>query len=140
MGGVSDVLNIAKEALLAHQLSVQVASNNIANVDTPGYTRQTLNLTTNPATPSPVGSLGGGVRGDTITRQYDQFMTQRIMNQQSTMGNLEAQQESMKVVETAFNEAPGSGLNDLMSQFWASWQDLSNNPETLASRQSVVQK
>ena len=40
--GLSSVLNIAKQALLAHQLSIEVASNNIANVDTPGYTRQSL--------------------------------------------------------------------------------------------------
>jgi flagellar hook-associated protein FlgK len=139
MAGISHVLNIAKEALLTHQLSVQVAAHNIANVDTPGYTRQTLNLITRLPTPSVAGILGGGVRGETITRQYDQFMTHRIMKQQSTLGNLQAQQEGMRVVETIFNEAPGLMLNDLLSKFWASWQDLSDNPELLATRQSVVQ-
>jgi len=140
MAGVSSVLNIAKEALLAHQLSVQVASHNVANVDTPGYTRQTLSLSPNLATPLSVGNIGNGVHGEMINRQYDAYMTQRIAGQNSNLSNLQAQQEAMRTVETVFNEAPGLALNDLMSQFWESWQKLGDNPEILASRQSVVQQ
>ncbi|MEW6594409.1 MAG: flagellar hook-associated protein FlgK [Thermodesulfobacteriota bacterium] len=139
MAGVSHVLSIAKEALLAHQLSIQVASHNVSNVDTQGYTRQSLRLTPNEATPIAAGSLGGGVRGDFIARAYDRFMTERINNQQSLLGNLQAQEQSLRVVETIFNEAQGLALNDLLNQFWASWQDLTNNPEVLATRQGVVQ-
>ncbi|HIJ89732.1 MAG: flagellar hook-associated protein FlgK [Desulfobulbaceae bacterium] len=139
MAGVSHVLSVAKEALLTHQLSLQVASNNIANVDTPGYTRQSLELQAAQATPINAGMLGGGVKGVTILRNYDQFMVQRLASQQSTLGNLQAQQESMRLVETVFNEAPGMGINDLMSQFWNSWQDMADNPELSATRQSVVQ-
>ena len=140
MAGIASVLNIAKEALLAHQLSMQVASHNVANVDTPGYTRQTLSLVPNSGTPVAVGTIGNGVHGDRITRQYDQFMTQRIINQASTHSNLQAQQSAIRVVETIFNEAPGMALNDLMNQFWDSWQKLADNPEIVASRQQVVQQ
>ncbi|MFZ5775705.1 MAG: flagellar hook-associated protein FlgK [Thermodesulfobacteriota bacterium] len=139
MAGVSHVLSIAKEALLTHQMSIQVASNNIANVDTPGYTRQMLELGSNPSTPVSAGNLGGGVRSSEIMRVYDQFMVQRLIEQQSTMGELEAQQNSMRLIEAVFNEAPGLAINDLMNQFWTSWQTLSNNPELPASRQAVVQ-
>lgn len=139
MAGISHVLSIAKEALLTHQLSIQVASHNIANVDTPGYTRQALQLETQNATPISAGMLGGGVKGSNILRNYDQFMVQRLASQESTLGNLEAQQQSMRLVETVFNEAPGLAINDLMNQFWSSWQDLADNPEISATRQSVVQ-
>lgn len=139
MAGISHVLSIAKEALLTHQLSIQVASHNIANVDTPGYTRQSLQLETNAATPISSGMLGGGVKGTTILRNYDQFMVQRLANQESTLGNLQAQQESMRLVETVFNEAPGLAINDLMNQFWNSWQELADNPEVSATRQAVTQ-
>lgn len=140
MAGLSSVLNIAKEALLAQQLSMQVTSNNVANVDTPGYTRQVLTLQANPATPSPVGDLGNGVHGQEVVRQYDQFMTQQIMKQQSTLGSLGTQQQSLQVLDTTFNEAADGGLNNLMNQFWSSWQELANNPEQEADRQSVVQQ
>ncbi|MBU0483737.1 MAG: flagellar hook-associated protein FlgK [Proteobacteria bacterium] len=139
MAGVTQVLSIAKEALLAHQLSVQVSAHNIANVDTPGYTRQTLELGANTPSPSGVGPLGGGVKGESILRHYDRFMTQRIASQQSLLSNLEAQKGALRVVETIFNEAQGFGVNDVMNQFWTSWQDLTNNPDVLATRQTVVQ-
>ncbi|MBU0675099.1 MAG: flagellar hook-associated protein FlgK [Proteobacteria bacterium] len=139
MGGLSSVLNIAKEALLTHQVSVQVASHNVANVDTPGYSRQTLEVGANLAVPSAIGSIGSGVRADSILRHYDQFMTQRIFNQNSIMGNLQGQEDSMRIVETVFNETSGTGLNNLLSMYWDSWQELSNNPEIQASRQSLIQ-
>ncbi|MDG4475836.1 flagellar hook-associated protein FlgK [Thiovibrio frasassiensis] len=139
MAGIGHVLSIAKEALLTHQLSIQVASHNIANVDTPGYTRQSLQLETHNATPISSGMLGGGVKGTSILRNYDQFMVQRLANQESTLGSLEAQQQSMRLVETVFNEAPGLAINDLMNQFWSSWQELADNPEISATRQQVVQ-
>ncbi|MFH7320868.1 flagellar hook-associated protein FlgK [Desulfurivibrio sp. D14AmB] len=139
MSGITHVLNIAKQALLTHQMSIQVTGHNVANVDTPGYTRQSLSLKANEAIPVGTGLLGGGVMGDTITRNYDQFMVERIARQSSLMGNLEAQQQALRVVEPIFNEARGLALNDLLNQFWNSWQELSDNPETLASRQNVLQ-
>lgn len=139
MSGITHVLNIAKQALLTHQMSVQVTGHNVANVDTPGYTRQSLSLKANEAIPVGTGLLGGGVMGDTITRNYDQFMVERISRQSSLLGNLDAQQQALRVVEPIFNEARGLALNDLMNQFWNSWQELSDNPETLASRQNVLQ-
>ncbi|MFA7347674.1 MAG: flagellar hook-associated protein FlgK [Desulfurivibrionaceae bacterium] len=139
MAGISHVLSVAKEALLTHQLSLQVASHNIANVDTAGYTRQSLQLETHNATPISSGMLGGGVKGTNILRNYDQFMVQRLASQESNLGSLEAQQESMRLVETVFNEAPGLAINDLMNQFWSSWQDLADNPEISGTRQAVIQ-
>ena len=139
MSGITHVLNIAKQALLTHQMSIQVTGHNVANVDTPGYTRQKLNIEANNPFPTAAGIMGGGVKADSITRQYDQFMVERITRQSSLMGNLEAQQQALRVVEPIFNEARGLALNDLLNQFWASWQELSDNPETLAARQNVLQ-
>ena len=140
MSGIASVLNIAKEALLAHQSSISVTGHNIANVNTPGYSRQVLNLVSPSASPEAGGFFGTGVKADTISRQYDQFMVKRITDQNSSITNLEAEQQTLRVVETIFNEAPGLAVNDLMSQFWEATQGLSNNPELSASRQAVVQQ
>lgn len=140
MGGIGQVLNIAKEALLAHQQSVTVAGHNISNVDTPGYTRQSLTLTTNVASPDAIGYFGNGVRGIEINRHYDQFMVRRIASQNSLLSDLEAQQGAMRLVETSFNEAPGLSVNDLMSEFWATMQTLSTYPESQATRGSTIQQ
>ncbi len=140
MAGISDVLNIAKQAILAHQMSIQVAGHNVANVDTPGYTRQTLLLEPSLPNPSPVGPVGNGVEATRILRQYDSFATQRIMQAESNIKNLDAQNQAMRMVEAAFNEAPGLALNDLLSKFWDAWQEVADNPESLPSRQSLVQQ
>lgn len=140
MAGISHVLNIAKEALLAHQTAIGVAGHNVANVNTPGYTRQSLDLTTPPATLEGVGLMGNGVRGQRVARHYDRFMVNRIINHNSSLINLEAQQQTLNVVEATFNEAPGMGLNELLSDFWQSWHTLASNPELTSSRQSVVQR
>ncbi len=137
---IASTLNIAKEALLTHMSAITVAGHNIANVNTPGYSRQVLGLTTTVATPTGAGFIGNGVHGDTISRQYDLFMTQRQMNQNSTLRNLATQQQSMRLIETAFNEVPGLAVNELLSKFWESWQALSNNPELSSNRQTVVQQ
>jgi flagellar hook-associated protein FlgK len=140
MAGISHVLNLAKEALLTHQSSIAVTGHNVANVNTVGYSRQTLSLNTPAASPSGVGMIGNGVRGNSVGRSYDRFMVQRLVDQESTLANLEAQDQSMRFVETAFNEAPGMAMNDLLSQFWSSWQDVATNPELISTRQSVVQQ
>ncbi|MDF1615413.1 flagellar hook-associated protein FlgK [Desulfurivibrio dismutans] len=139
MAGLSHVLNTAKLALLTHQRSIQVTGHNVANVDTPGYSRQTHSIKPNQAVQAGNAMLGGGVLADTIARNYDQFMVERITRQSSLMGNLQAQQQSLRVVEPIFNEARGLAMNDLLNQFWDSWQELSDNPESLAARQNVLQ-
>jgi flagellar hook-associated protein 1 FlgK len=140
MGGVSQILNTAKEALLAHQQAVSVAGHNIANVDTPGYSRQTLTLTSATPTPQGNGFFGNGVLGLEINRHYDQFMVKKLVGQNSTLSNLETQQQSMRLIEASFNEVPGLALNELMSEFWASWQTLSSYPENSSSREATIQK
>ncbi len=119
---------------------MEVAGNNVANVDTPGYTRQALNLIPAQSYPTSAGLMGNGVEADYIQRYYDQFITQRVMQEASNKGNLDAQSDSIQKVETIFNDVPGLGLNDLMSQFWNAWQNLADNPELLSARQSVVQQ
>jgi flagellar hook-associated protein 1 FlgK len=140
MAGISHVLNLAKEALVTHQLAISVTGHNVANVNTPGYSRQTLGLTTPTASPAGIGYIGNGVRASQVERNYDRFMVQRLVDQESKLSNLEAQNMSMRIVETAFNEAPGMAINDLLSQFWSGWQDLAANPEFISSRQTVVQQ
>lgn len=140
MAGISQILNTAKEALLAHQQAVSVAGHNIANVDTPGYSRQTLSLSSATPTPQGNGFFGNGVLGLQINRHYDQFMVKKLVDQNSTLSNLEAQQQSMRLVEASFNEVPGLAVNELMSEFWASWQTLATYPENSSSREATIQK
>ena len=140
MSGISTILNIGKEALLAQQTAISVASHNIANADTEGYSRQNLTLTTAASSPLAIGNLGNGVRQVSIMRQYDQFITRQIVEQNSTLGYHEAQNDIYPVLEAVFDETDDLGMSDLLNAFWDSWQELSDNPELTSSRQEVLEQ
>ncbi|MBI5558226.1 MAG: flagellar hook-associated protein FlgK [Deltaproteobacteria bacterium] len=140
MSGISTILNIAKEALSAQQTAISVASHNIANADTEGYSQQSLNLTTASSSPVGVGNLGNGVKAVSIMRQYDRFLTRQIVEQNSTLGYLEAQSETYPVVEAIFDETDDLGVSGILNSFWDSWQELSDNPELESARQQVLEK
>ncbi len=140
MSGLSGVLNVAKVALITHQLNLQTTGHNVANVNTQGYSRQNVTLSAATPTPSAIGPIGNGVTANEITRDYDRFITTTLMGKTSTMSGLETRQSGMKLIEGALNEVDENGLNELLSQFWNAWDDLANNSEGIAERTTLLQK
>lgn len=138
MSGVNAVLSIARTALLTQQMAVEVTSHNVANVNTPGYSRQQLVMEPNNSTTIGLGQIGTGVQGQAIIRYHDKFMTAKVNQQVSSMTGFEAKKSSMKVVETLFNETTEEGLSKLLGEFWAAWHDLGNNPAGKAERATLV--
>jgi len=134
------VLNTARMALNAQQSGLTVTGHNIANVNSPHYSRQTLNH--KPKDPVFYDGLwyGTGVEASSIKRTVDQFLENRLMDYTS---DYEASKETsayMNILETAFNENTENGINTIMSQFWNSWLDLSNNPTGSPERVAVYEK
>lgn len=138
MSGVNAVLSIARTALLTQQMAVEVTSHNVANVNTPGYSRQQLVMEPNNSTTIGLGQIGTGVQGQAIIQYHDKFMTAKVNQQVSSMTGFEAKKSSMKVVETLFNETTEEGLSKLLGEFWAAWHDLGNNPAGKAERATLV--
>jgi len=132
--GIFGTLQIAKEALFTSQSSIAVTSNNIANVNTPGYSRQSPEIETWEA--QRVGGLvfGRGSRIGDITKSYDQFINNNIVAEKSVLGFWESKESSMSQIESVFNESSGSGVNELLNDFWNSWHDVADSPESLAER------
>jgi len=132
--GIFGTLQIAKESLLTNQSSIAVTSNNIANVNTPGYSRQSAVIETWEA--QKVGGLifGRGSRVGDITKSYDQFINNSIVAEKSVLGWWESKESSMSQIETVFNESSGGGVNELLNDFWNSWHDVADSPESQAER------
>jgi flagellar hook-associated protein 1 len=122
------LLSIGTGALLSQQRAINVTGNNIANVNTPGYSRQRVGMQTNVPAPSPVGTVGFGVRTTTVERIYDRFLGVQLNQENANLGRWEAQKGVLERVEVVFDETAGYGLNQALSQFWAGWQDLAMNP------------
>jgi flagellar hook-associated protein 1 len=127
MSGIN-ALNIAKDALLSHQTAINLVGTNIANANTPGYTRQ-----------RPVfNTLNPSVEVGKIERVYDKFLEVQINEQMHNIGYGEARKDELDKIEMIFNEADGGGINELLNKFWSAWEDLSANPSGQAEKQVLV--
>ena len=140
MTQVFGLLSIGAGALMSQQRAISVTGNNIANVNTPGYSRQRLNMQTNLPMDTPEGLVGMGVQTTTVERVYDRFLGVQINNESANLGRWEAQKGSLDRVEVVFDESGGYGLNQALSNFWNSWQDLSMNPSGTIERSVVAAK
>jgi len=140
MSGLYGVLQTGMRSLLAQQSGIEVTGHNIANVNTPGYSRQKTTLETSTPIPSPQGTIGTGVSAKEVVRIYDRFLGLQINNASEDLGRWEAQENALERVEIVFNEASGSGLNQAMADFFNAWQDLANNPSGNVERLSLLGK
>jgi flagellar hook-associated protein 1 FlgK len=140
MPGLGGALDIARWSLYSSQLAIEVMGHNIANANTPGYSRQSLQVQANtPITMGP-GQIGTGVKATEVIRNYDAFITKQVALKTSQYYYWQAQNSAMEEIETIFNESDEYGLNALMGEFWDAWSDLSNNPDGIAERESLLGK
>ena len=140
MTDIYGVISMAGKALLIQQKAINVTGNNIANVNTPGYSRQKLNLQTANPLQSPIGLMGRGVDAVGIEREYDRFLGVQINTESETLGRWQTQKETMEIIEAIFDEGPDFGLNRSLSDFWNAWQDLSNDAPNFNERMVLQAK
>jgi flagellar hook-associated protein 1 FlgK len=140
MTDIYGVISMAGKALLMHQKAINVTGNNIANVNTPGYSRQKLKLETAHPVQSSVGLMGGGVEAIGIEREYDRFLGIQINTETETLGRWQTQKETLEIVEAIFDEGEDFGLNRSLSDFWNAWQDLSNDAPNFNERMVLEAK
>ena len=135
---VSSLLNIARDAIASNQIAMNITGANIANVNTPGYTRQRADFNAISSIEISSGRADFGIRVDSIERLYNRYLETQLVDQAQMVGYDEARQEILGRVEGVFNESGGSGLSDSLNQFWNSWETLSSNPTSQIARYSVV--
>jgi flagellar hook-associated protein 1 FlgK len=122
-------LHLARRALGAHQVAVDLAGHNIANAATPGYSRQRAEL---------VPSAGvGGADVATISRMRDRFLDFSLLTEQQTLGKNRAQEGILERLQAVFNDPPGEGLSATLDQLFESFQELSVTPTDQAVRAMV---
>jgi flagellar hook-associated protein 1 FlgK len=132
-------LDVGRTALATQQKAIAVTGNNIANVNTPGYSRQRLNMEQSPPVIADGGQVGRGVQANRdIERIYDQFLESQLVNEKQNYGRWETQKDGLAKVELLFDEASGYGINNALSMFWSSWQELANNPTGHVERTTLV--
>jgi flagellar hook-associated protein 1 len=130
---MSDLLSIGSSGVTAYQRALATVSNNIANVNTDGYTRQDVSLTANQ--PREIGNsyLGTGARFDRVQRQYDAFVESNLRNSNS---DLQSQKPLLSYVNRLIDVMGDEsiGLTTAMNRFFESARDLASDPASVVSR------
>ncbi|MBU2548526.1 MAG: flagellar hook-associated protein FlgK [Proteobacteria bacterium] len=138
--GLTSTFSIATRGLQMAQAYMEVISHNIANVNTEGYSRQRMNLSTTDPYATAWGAMGTGVTADNIVRMYDRYVDNSLVETSSEAAKYEAQKISMDAIESIFNEALGNGINEALSDFWNAWQEVADNPEGNPERMNLLEK
>lgn len=136
-------LGRASSGLEAARYGLNVVSQNMANANTAGYTRQVANQV------SVDGGVGGifsgpGTTGGTAisgtARQTDPVLDSRVRNEHARSALADTTATQLNSVETVFQEPTDDGLSGQLSDFWNSWGALANNPGSSAVRSVVVKE
>ena len=132
-------MDIAKGALANAGRGMSINGHNIANVDTPGFSRQSETITSNK--PYTIGSLqlGGGASLDSINRHVDQRLEERLVDQKSKFATYDESLVYIDNLESLFNVDSEHHLGTLMSDFWQGWQKVSNHPDDPSARSVLLE-
>ncbi|WP_027092645.1 flagellar hook-associated protein FlgK [Cohnella thermotolerans] len=137
-------IEVAKRSLFTEQALLNTTGHNIANANTPGYSRQRVNLIESRPIEAPglmrsntPGQLGMGVEFTSITRIREQFLDDQYRNANRSLGSWSIQSDTLSKLETIFNEPSDSGIRTVFDNFWTSWTDLAKDPESVTGRKIV---
>ncbi len=133
-------LTTAVRALKAAQMAMETTGHNIANANTPGYSRQRVELVESPPDLTPWGVKGTGVEIARIARVREEYLDVQLRNETKLLGKWEEMEKFLTRLELYFNEPSDEGLNDILSQFWGRWEDLSITPEEQTTRSNLYQQ
>jgi len=147
MSGLFDTFNIAKRGLTVQQSAINTTSHNIANADTVGYSRQrAVAETTKPFggmsrfDTSSAGQVGTGAEITTIQRIRDSFIDYQVRSETGTSGYYTAKSQTLSQVQDVFGEPSDTGIQELISQFFSSFQEVSKNPDKSDVKTVAIQK
>ena len=138
-------LNTAATALYAAQRAIDVTGQNVANVNTEGYSRQRVNLqsiggSVVPAVWSTSNQVGQGVDSDSVTRIRDAFLEAQAQAQHAATANLTVQSATLTSVESSFQEPGATGIQSMMTNMWSGWSDIANHPTDPGVRAQLLQR
>lgn len=136
---IGSILNSARQGMNAQQTAVQIASQNIANAKTEGYSRQRVELAAQLPTIFPYGSVGTGVAVASITRARDALLDGVYRTDNALAKNASTTADALARVQSIFGEPSDTGLGAALDAYWSSWSDLASDPTNVSAKGVVRQ-
>ena len=137
MSSGGDILGIGVSALLAFQRSLVTTGHNISNVNTAGYSRQTVDLQSNTPQFASNGFVGTGVQIASVTRVYNEFVGNQVLANNTANSRLTSYSQFTNQVNNMLAD-PNVGLSSGMQNFFGAIQDVANDPTSIPARQTML--
>jgi flagellar hook-associated protein 1 len=134
---MGDMLSTGVSGLLAFQTALDTISNNISNVNTPGYSEESANLVTNTASPTPDGWVGNGVSVSSVTREYSNFLDAQTQSATSSYNQFNTLSGLADSINNMLGDS-STGLSATLQSFSQAIQSMANAPSQSATRQGVI--
>ena len=134
---MSDLFSIGSSALLSYRRALDTIGHNVANVDTVGYSRQQVTLSTRTPTATGQGVYGNGVYASTVTRSASDLVQQRLVSGASQVGYFQMQSELAVRLDSLLSDSSlsvGAGLDG----FFTAVEAVAADPTSTAARQSLL--
>lgn len=129
-----DLFSIGTSGLLAFQRTLNTISHNIANVNTEGYSRQSVQLSTRPPEPNGYGFSGNGVETVSIRRSYDAFVESSLRSSTSSTAEFEAFHALAAQLDNVVANSD-TGIHSSLQRYFNAVQDVADTPASPAARQ-----
>ena len=140
MRSIFSGFNVATLAMQAQRKATDITAHNIANANTPGFTRQRAKMgATEPFSYAGTGQVGTGVMVSDIERIREQFLDYQVRSEKQLIGYWEARKDALEKIEILFMEPSENSFNSVLGSFFDSWQELSKNPESSPVRTNLVE-
>ncbi|VAX04404.1 Flagellar hook-associated protein FlgK [hydrothermal vent metagenome] len=137
MANTGNMLSTAVSGLQAFQRNLVTIGNNISNVNTEGYSRQSVELSARAPNAASGGFIGTGVDVTAIRRVYDQFLVDQVVSRNSAFNQL----DTLQTMASSIDELLANddvGLNPAVQKFFNALQDVANNPTSIPARQVLI--
>jgi flagellar hook-associated protein 1 len=131
------IFSIGTSGLTAAYTALQTTGNNIANANTPGYSRQIVDFAAQVSTGLSGSYVGEGVEVASITRAYNELLTRQVDSAQASASQTDTRATLLNQINNLFSSTSG-GLGAQINQFFAQVQTLTQQPSSLAVRQAML--
>lgn len=133
-------LQLAGNSLQAQQIGLQVVGQNMANANTPGYSREQVLLTPAPTQQLGQITLGTGVEVQGVVQKVDEFLNERLRGANSDVASSTAEQKTYSDLEGIVGALQKTSIDGSMNDFFSSIAGILNQPENVSARNLAVLK
>lgn len=147
MSGLFLTLRTSESGMKVHQKAIQTTSNNVANINTPGYSRQRAEIVSSGALYNPSrtnitnnGQIGTGAGISAITRARNAFYDHQYRSEVHNYGTTNVKYDYYNGIETIIKEPSDYGISSKLKDFFSGWGELAKNTSNKSGKNLVVEK